>query len=493
MTDDTYRNICLFLRRLIEGTLWEGHLFAVGGCCRDTVMGLPVKDVDLAVSLPDGGVGFARWLHERGLTVDKPVLFEKYGTARLRLREFPDDEIELVQTRREKYTDRTSRDPSTAFGTIEEDCYRRDLTINTLYYDITAERMLDITGKGIADIESHVIRTPSDPDVTFDDDPVRILRAIRFAARYGWKIEDAVFESIKRFTPRLEIITPERMQGEFEKLLVGPRPAMALDMLREAGAMPYIIPELCATFDMQQSEYHSGTVWEHTLAVVDKVPDTPLLRMAALLHDIGKTTCRTVLADGRVRFPGHDRRCRGTVGRILNRLRYRSSFIDRVIFLCLHHEAAKSWGARAEKMSDEALRRLQLVCGSDRRFDNLLCLIDADNCSYAPEHCMPEQAAVVRRRSAELVRDRMALFGYSLPLKPSRIRRIKAGDSDKALEECVAFLTSLACADPRIGREEMARRLEKFSPKAPCKESRKRGGRRRRGAGKERRGKNQSS
>ena len=123
-------------------------------------MGLPIKDVDLAVNMPDGGIAFAEWLRKKKLTIGNPVTFPKYGTARLRLKRFPDDELELVQTRSEKYTDRNSRDPSTAFGSIEEDCLRRDLTINSLYYDISRDRMLDLSGRGICDIENHIIETP---------------------------------------------------------------------------------------------------------------------------------------------------------------------------------------------------------------------------------------------------------------------------------------------------------------------------------------------
>ena len=162
------------------------------------------------------------------------------------LRKFPGEEIELVQTRSEKYTDRTSRDPSTAFGSIEDDCYRRDLTINSLYYDISGDRMLDITGKGIADIENHLIRTPSEPDMTFDDDPVRIIRTVRFATRFGWEIDPAAMSAMKKYASRLEIITPERMQSEFDKILECPTPSRALNLLREAGAMRYIIPELAS-------------------------------------------------------------------------------------------------------------------------------------------------------------------------------------------------------------------------------------------------------
>ncbi|MBD5232587.1 MAG: HD domain-containing protein [Bacteroidales bacterium] len=462
MTDKTYNGILAFLRDLIKDTPWEGNVFAVGGCCRDTVMGTLVKDVDLAVSLPDGGVEFACWLHKKGLTIGEPVLFTKYGTGRLTLKAFPDDEIELVQTRREKYDDRTKRDPSVAFGSIEEDCFRRDLTINTLYYDISTGKLLDITGKALHDIQHHIIRTPSDPDTTFDDDPVRILRAIRFAARYGWEIAPEAFEAMKRYVERLSIISPERMWGEFEKILLCPHPGQALAMLKEVGAMPYIIPELCKTYNLAQSDYHFGTVWEHTLKTVDLVPADTLLRTAALLHDIGKIVSATKGADGKPRFPRHDRRARSIVGLILNRLRCRSSFIDKVIFLVVNHEAAKGWGAHAQDMTDAQLRRLEFTCRTYGRFDRLLTLIDADNRAYAPAHCMPGQVKAIRQRAAELKADHTDGFSVRLPIKPSRIARIAGMRPGPQFDELMRRLFDHIFKKPHTSRDQVIHLIKKW-------------------------------
>ncbi len=462
MTTEHYNEICSFLRHLLEGTPWEGHVYTVGGCCRDMLMGEPINDIDLAVSLPDGGVALAEWLRKKKLTIGEPIYFRKYGTARLHLKAFPKDELELVQTRREKYTDRTTRNPSVAFGPIEDDCLRRDLTINSLYHDISTGEILDITGCGISDIKAHRIRTPMEPDATFDDDPVRILRAIRFAAKYGWQLDDATVDAMTRHSHRLEIISPERLYGEFEKILTGARPAFALDLLRHVGAMQIIIPELAPTFDMTQSDYHFGTVWQHTIATVEGVPGTPVLRMAALLHDIGKTISRTVDKNGAIRFPRHDRRCKGIIAKALSRLRCRTPFIDKVIFLCANHEAAKSWGANAEAMSDEALRRLQYKCRVRKRFESLLSLINADNRAYAQEHCMPQQTKEIALRSAALIKSGEAMFGYKLPIKPSRISRIIGNSDPKSIAKVTEKLLDKVFAEPRLSREQLAEMAKTF-------------------------------
>ena len=162
----------------------------------------------------------------------------------LHLKAFPEVELEFVQTRKEKYIDHTCRNPETAFGTIEEDCMRRDLTINALYTNVSTGEIVDITGKGVEDLKGHIIRTPNTPDVIYDDDPLRILRCIRFASRYGWEIEKETYDGMKRNVHRLAIITKERVKDELDKMLTCRHPVMAMELLRQTGVMHYVIPEL---------------------------------------------------------------------------------------------------------------------------------------------------------------------------------------------------------------------------------------------------------
>ena len=191
------------------GTEWENHVYTVGGCVRDELMGSEIKDIDLCVSLPSGGVRFAEWLRDNGHTHKGMTVYPNYGTAMLHLKAFPEVELEFVQSRKEKYIDHTCRNPETAFGSIEDDCMRRDLTINALYCNVSTGEIVDITGKGVEDIKNHVIRTPNAPDVIYDDDPLRILRCIRFASRYGWEIETDTYDGLERNMHRLSIITKE--------------------------------------------------------------------------------------------------------------------------------------------------------------------------------------------------------------------------------------------------------------------------------------------
>lgn len=464
MTTGHYHDILSYLKELIAGTEWEGHLFAVGGCCRDEIIGCEIKDIDLAVSLPGGGIDFAQWIYNKGLAVKEPVTFPVFGTAMFRLKEFPDDEIEIVQTRAEKYTDSTSRDPTTVFGSIESDCRRRDLTINALYYDISKQQVLDILGCSIDDIHNHIIRTPDDPDSTFDDDPVRILRAVRLAARYGWEIEPATYNALKTNIHRLEIVRKERMQAEFDKMLNGNDPVRAIEMLRDIGAMPYVMPELVPMFDMQQNDNHIGTVWAHTMAVIDKLPPVPVLRMAGLLHEMGKTLGSFKGNDGRIHFTGHERRGRGLIVTALRRLRYDSSFIDKVLFLVVNHKATKTWGAKAENMNPASLRRLQYRCASRERLNRLLTLIDADNRSFAPGHGMPEQVDIIRKAAAEMDRNHTSMYNYRQPISQGKIRKLKGLGPDDDIKPYCDFVMKEVFADPKISKDIIRRKLMLYKP-----------------------------
>lgn len=462
MTTELYIHIRKYLRDLIHGTEWEGHLYAVGGCCRDEIMDQPIKDVDMAVDLPGGGIRFAQWLSDQGHTLYPPMIFPNYGTAMLKLKKFPEDDIELVQTRKEKYTDHSRRNPEPMFGTLEEDCMRRDLTINSLYYDISEERFIDITGRGISDIQKHIIQTPSDPDLAYDDDPLRILRGIRFASRYGWDIESETYNGMCRNAHRLSIITAEHIKEELNKMLICAHPVQALELMRETEAMQYVIPEMWQTFDMMQNHYHFGTVWEHTLKVVETVPAELTLRMAALLHDIGKIKTQTISDDGEIHFLGHERASAEMAKNLLRHLKYSNDFIDKVAFLILHHMDLKHYGDDASKLKDKKLRKFQYLCRSKERFDNLMTLICADNRAHAKDHCMNNQARIVRDRSTAMEFEGSAMFCYRLPLTGDDVMRIKGLKPGVAVKECMEYLLKLAFVNPKRPIEEFEKHLKGY-------------------------------
>ena len=323
MTDNTYHKILEYFRRISEGTKWDGHLYAVGGCVRDEILGAPIHDVDIAVDLPDGGVKFAIWLLRHKYLVEMPVLFRKFGTAKLRLRKFPEEEIEVVQTRAEKYTDKTSRCPEVVNGTIEEDCFRRDFTVNTLYRNIKTGEILDMTGRGVHDIREGIIRTPLDPYETFDDDPVRILRCLRFAARFGWKIDDATMEALKASVDRLSIVSRERWSAEFRKMLFGRNVRESLGTLAGIGGLKYM-NQLMKEMSETTPEPGDKTLLEMGIDAVCKLEEEGVedetQRLAAFFGDVGMLRAAVRDKTGAMRYPRHEHIGGLMAGRLLKQM-----------------------------------------------------------------------------------------------------------------------------------------------------------------------------
>lgn len=247
MTIETYKNIIEHIKQLIKGSKFEGHVYSVGGCERDKHLGLrEIKDIDLTIDLEHGGIDFANWLFDNGFTSSKVVIYENFGTAMFRLKEFPNEEIESVFTRKEIYRDKNSRNPETSFGTIKDDCIRRDFTINALYHNISLDEDLDLTGKGIEDLHKGIIRTCDNPNIIFSDDSLRIMRAARFSAKLGFIIDNDVFEAMKMNIERLKIISQERITDEFNKILTSKRPHLGLSYLDGIKFFDVITPYLFA-------------------------------------------------------------------------------------------------------------------------------------------------------------------------------------------------------------------------------------------------------
>ena len=311
MTREKYDDILRYLREVISGTSWEGKVYTVGGCLRDSLMGHDIHDVDLAVAVPDGGVKFPLWLEKNGLTLVPPTLYRRFSSSRLRLKAFPDEEIEVVQTRREQYTDANSRNPEVCFGSIQDDCERRDLTINSLYQNVTTGELLDLTGRGVDDIRNHRIDTPMEPNETYSDDPIRILRTLRFAVRYGWEIPDNVYAAMKANGGRMKIVRRPRVATEFDKMMSSNDPVKLLKMMKDLGVIFKVVPELCHLFRLKDHSRRKElganaplpTLWDITLEKLSEVvgsdEDSLEARYAAIFSQFN-----------RIRLPYSDREAR---------------------------------------------------------------------------------------------------------------------------------------------------------------------------------------
>ncbi|MDE5888903.1 MAG: HD domain-containing protein [Bacilli bacterium] len=450
--------IANYLRDILTNTVFNEHVFFVGGACRDIVMNLDPKDLDICVELENGGLELGKYLFEHGYLAHEPVLFPTYGTCMFVLKQFPDIEIEAVQTRKEQYKDKNSRNPECVYGTLMEDSARRDLSCNSLYYDISNDKILDPTGKGIDDINNHIIRTTNNnPDIVYIDDALRILRCIRFSCRYGWEIEQNTFESMKRNVDRLSIITKERIRDEFEKILLCKNATQGIKLLLEIGAMKYIIPELEQTVGLSQNKYHFGTVLEHTLALIDYYhehyqPDIVCL-LSSLLHDIGKISTRTVGEDGRVHFYDHEFIGAEMVESILRRLKYDNKTISEVHFLVKHHMVSKNFGNNCEKIKLKSLNKLIYKCQNVERFERLCKVIECDNLSHAKDSCIIGQYDYFIKQFDN------PMFGYVLPITGDEIMSelgINAGVEIKLIKE---KLIKIVWGNPKITKSSLLKQL----------------------------------
>ena len=376
MTREKYEEILLYLRGVIAGTQWEGKVYTVGGCLRDALMGRDIHDVDLAVAVPDGGVLFPLWLEKKGLTLVPPTLYRRFSSSRLRLRKFPEDEIEVVQTRREQYTDANSRNPEVCFGSIRDDCERRDLTINSLYQNVTTGEMLDLTGRGVDDIRNCRIATPMAPDETYSDDPIRILRTLRFAVRYGWEIPGEVWDAMKANGARMKIVRRPRVSTEFEKMMLSNDPVKLLKMMKQLGVIFRVVPELCHLYRVRDHSRREElgpsaplpTLWDVTMEKLEEVVgsdhDSLEARFAALFSQFGRI--RIPYSDKeRASRRGHGRSA--VVATALKRLMYDRDFVKEVKALLPEMPKDSGAGSTTRRPCKPAKEPVKSKAGSDER------------------------------------------------------------------------------------------------------------------------------
>lgn len=392
-----------FLSTQVKTSPFKGKVFIAGGYVRDKLLGKPSKDIDLVVTSDDGGIAFATWLTKKlGIhSASNPVVYPRFGTAKFNLRgithkgvSLGDIDIESVMTRKETYTD-GSRKPDVAYGTLEQDAERRDFTVNSLMQDLTTGEILDPTGKGLIDLRDGIVRSAIDPNIIFKEDPLRMLRAVRFAGKYHWTLPDYMVQALVDNAQQIQRISAERVQDEFNKILMTDNPADLIRLLQRVGLTKYTIPEIDAMKGVTQNQYHKDDVFDHSLEVLSKTPKDLLSRIAALFHDVGKPKTRTDV-NGKVQFLRHEDVGADMAQDILTRLKYPNAAIDTVSNIVRQHMRLKAAGPDGTGISDKALRKFAADIGPDMA--RALDVMDADNKSHQEGHAMPEQIRALRQR-----------------------------------------------------------------------------------------------
>ena len=461
---NTIEKVILELRKMIEGSKWQNQVYLVGGSVRDLIMGKDIHDIDLVVAWPNGGIDFAEWVckemdcYKEG---SNPVIFPSYGTAKFNIRsihEFSGVDIECVHPRRETYS-KTSRKPSTVYGTLLQDAERRDLTINALYMNISTFSILDPTVCGLKDIKNQIIRCPNDPNKTFDDDPLRILRVIRFATRFGWNIEKDTWLGMVANAHRLAIVSQERITEELTKILLCDKPSVGLNRLLYSGVMRYVMPEVREMNNCEQGKQHFGNVFEHTLAVVDKTKPISVNRWGALFHDIAKPTVKQPSFDGTIRFPSHEYVGTTLADDILKRMKF-SNHDKEMIKLCIkEHMRFKQCGNKAP--SKKAVRKLLDDIGDEERVEMLLDVIEADNMSHAKPYQMPNQIDGVRKAIEAIKKDSGGEAKLVIPINGKDIMDKYDLHSGPTIGMLMKLAHNLVVENPSITKEEIYVAIEK--------------------------------
>lgn len=396
-----------FLKNLIKGTEWENKLLAVGGYVRDEIMGLKPKDLDFIINGDlDSGIKFSIWLTQKlgNYKEDSnPVIYPRFGTSKVSLNHnkfnLPAIDLEFVAPRKETYTP-GSRKPRVTDGDLMDETLRRDLTINSLMKNVSTGEIMDLSGKGISDIKNKIIRTTSDPEIIFKEDPLRMLRAIRFCVKYDFKIEKDILRNISKNAELITTISSERISDELNKILVSPNPAKGIRLLKITGVLSYIMNEFNDTFGMKQNKHHTDDVFKHSMSVLSNTPPNLKSRLIALFHDIGKTLTRTVDEKGEVHFYGHEKEGVKVARSIMTRLKYPNELIDAVASGIENHMYLKHGGDDATKISDKTLRKFMSSVGDNLEY--ILDVIHADNISHSDESALPNQINIVRERLKKL-------------------------------------------------------------------------------------------
>ena len=413
------------ISKSIKGTEYENKVFVVGGFVRDLIMGKDPKDIDLLI---DGdinagaGITFAEWFCKKENIFKKdsnPLVYGLYGTAMF---QFMGEKIECVAPRSEKYQN-DSRKPVVSSCTLEDDCFRRDFTINSLFINISNNELVDYSKNGLNDIKNKVIRSTSNPDIIFTEDPLRILRAIRFATRFNSTIEEKTFEGMKRHVDRLEIISKERIQDEFSKMITSDNPEFAIRLLFEIGAYKYVFDKLMFEFESDLKYFAKS------------IPAS--FERLKMQKDAEHNNLEINLAIVYAQLPN-----------VVNRMKYLKFSNDVIKKVCFYLEIFDM--INFTNFTPASIRKIQYLAKS---YDNLFnaCTIFVSVMNRKGDI---ERVEKIINMTKEMIEKGQAMFDYKLPVNGNDVMKILSINPSEKVKRYLNLLMDMAYANPFITKKE---------------------------------------
>lgn len=409
------------ISKSIKGTEYENKVFVVGGFVRDLIMGKDPKDIDLLIDGDiNAGITFAEWFCKKENIFKKdsnPLVYGLYGTAMF---QFMGEKIECVAPRSEKYQN-DSRNPVVSSCTLEDDCFRRDFTVNSLFINISNNELVDYSKNGLNDIKNKVIRSTSNPDIIFNDDSLRILRMVRFASKLGFEIEDETLKGAIRHVDRLEIISKERIQDEFSKMITSDNPEFAIRLLFEIGAYKYV-------FDNLMFESDSKYLAKSIPASFEKLK---------MQKDAEHNNLEINLAIVYAQLPN-----------VVNRMKYLKFSNDVIKKVCFYLEIFDM--INFTNFTPASIRKVQYVAKS---YDNLFnaCTIFVSVMSRKGDI---ERVEKIINMTKEMIEKGQAMFGYTLPVNGNDVMEILNINPSINVKRYLNLLMDMAYANPFITKKE---------------------------------------
>jgi len=426
------------------GSELEKQVYVVGGFVRDIFMQNISKEIDLMVV--GDGIKFAEALAKR-LAVKKIIPFKEFSTAKIPYEKIG---IDVAAARIESYDDKSRKPTEVIYTDLKGDLLRRDFTINAMAVDILPESFGELHDpfSGILDLQAKQITTPFDPDETFGEDPLRMLRAAYFASQFGFEVVKKSYDSIVRQKDRILIVSQERITAELLKILASPKPSIGLVILQETGLMELIFPEIDAMYGIDQTpEWHHKDIFFHTMQVVDnaaKLTEKMEIRFAALVHDIAKPITRRVDQKKGYTFHGHDAIGEKMLDKVTQRMKLSNNlgaYLKKMTLLHLRPIALAKKG-----VTDSAIRRLMVATSDDTDdTDDLMILCRADITTKNPKKVKKYMENFERvDELMKNVQERDAFKAFQSPVRGYEIMEICAiregkivGQIKKAIEEAI--------------------------------------------------------